>query len=157
MSMSRYNRENPFMYLYEKKQSELEQASTIAVKEMVVMCTLAIISLIGCVIHGMLYQRVCVTELIMITMITVFIIFETLRAVSIVNKNSQELNYMLFGDNYQNINLNNEKLLVDINFYNECIGRVIFMCDSIRMYCVLYSVLIAYYIIKIMAYIIGGI
>lgn len=157
MSMSRYNRENPFMYLYEKKQMELEQKSTSAVKEMIVMCILAITSLIGCVLVSITYQQIRVIEMIIITMLTIFIIFETLQAISTVNKNSQDLNYMLFGDNYQNINLNNEKLLVDINFYNECIGKVAFMSTSIQMYCVLYSTLIAYYVIKIMAYMIGGI
>ena len=98
MSMSNYNRENPFMYLYEKKQMCLEQESTKAVREMIIMCIYASIAIIGRIICNVMYQQAHCAELCIITGLALFGIMETVRAVSTVNKNSQELNHIIFSD-----------------------------------------------------------
>ena len=52
MPMSKYNRENPFMYLLETTQTDFEQKVTIALKYVIILVTLAGISIIGCIINS---------------------------------------------------------------------------------------------------------
>jgi hypothetical protein len=151
--MSKYNRENPFMYLVESKHSEFESKCTIAVRSMIIMGILSFVALIGCIVKNILtYQWILSTEIFMITLITLFMFKVTIHSVSLVKKGNLELNDIIFSDKYQNINVNNEKLLNDNNFLNNCIGKIEFIIEGIQICKLMYTILIVYYLLNIIGH-----
>lgn len=123
MAMSYYNRQNPFMYLLESKSVEMEQKTHDTIKDMIVLDVIGAVGLILWVItilitHNLQY---CVFPIQMI-FVAGFIFLGVRR--SILDSDDSEIEEMIFGPEYENINLNNEKLLAHINFYNNAIGKV---------------------------------
>ena len=154
MPMSKYNRENPFMYLVETKHSEFEDKCTAAVRSMIEMMIFAFCAIIGSITKNILLAEWGFSaEIFMIVIIAIFMAKVTLESVSLVKRGNLELNDIIFSDKYQNINVNNEKLLNDNNFLNNCIGKIEFIIEGIHLCKVLYSIVIVYYIIIILGYI----
>lgn len=152
MPMSKYNRENPFMYLLEISHDTFVQSCTNAIKSCIIMGILSFISLIGCIATWTLYDEILFIEAVIIIAAAVFISNETIKLASSANADSQSLNQTIYGNEYQNINLNNEKLLAQINSTNKNIGKIKCMINFIELFSITYMIFILYYLVRIMAF-----
>ena len=151
MGMSPYNRENPFMYLLETKMDELQMKSQQSVKDMIVTGLTGAISYISVIICQILDKRLDIIPLIILPLLVIFCIIQVRQAISSIK--TKEMNKRIFGDAYKNINLNNEELLSDINHYNVSIGNVEYVIEYEHMMTLVYLVILALNIIKIMIHI----
>lgn len=151
MGMSPYNRENPFMYLLETKMDELQMKSQQSVKDMIVTGLAGAISYISVIICQILDKRLDIIPLIILPLLVIFCIIQVRQAISSIK--TKEMNKRIFGDAYKNINLNNEELLSDINHYNVSIGNVEYVIEYEHMMTLVYLVILALNIIKIMIHI----
>lgn len=145
MGMSNYNRQNPFMYLLESKQDELVNKSADAVKHMIEMIVISIICIICNIIHSLTYNPSLLTISFIIIYLDIMNFLEIRSCVREIH--GKEMNEMIFGDTYKDINLNNEMLLSKINEYNIAIGKVIHANEMNFIYELLYLVIIVCYII----------
>ena len=128
--MSEYNRSNPFMYLLETKHYELVSETQIAIKHGIYLFLSNITFFIIFIIHGIFTEWHSLPYLIVL-FLSVFIGFEIRRIVR--SSKTQEINQMIFSDQFQNINLNNEKLMADIVHFSKMVGRVEILSDHVNI------------------------
>ena len=142
MAMSRYNRENPFMYLLEQKESELTYATADLIRDFIRQCILVSVMVLGMLIYTIIYKN---PMSILHIALHCFFIVMLYRNILNIGRNikSKEVNKMIFGDDYKEINLNNERLLSEINNYNVSIGKVSNAREMIAIYRVVCSIDIA--------------
>lgn len=147
--MSRYNRENPFMYLLEQKESELTYATSDLIRDFIRQCILVSVMVLGMLIYTIIYKD---PMNILHIALHCFFIAMLYRNILNIGRNikSKEVNKMIFGDDYKEINLNNERLLSEINNYNVSIGKVSNAREMIAIYRVVCSINIALTYIMIM-------
>jgi len=150
MPMSRYNRENPFMYLLENKNDEFDRKCMNMVKKLIVMLILTAIDIVLYLINAIIYSQFSFVTLICKVVIAFIISIEAIDCVSILKKDKSELNEIIFSDQYKHINLNNEKILAEINQVNESIGRVISINRLINSMTLLNGFIIGCYIARIL-------
>ena len=96
--------------------------------------------------------RTLYIESILTTIFLVIFIFLEIRY-CIRNVKNDEMNEMIFGDEFQYINLNNEKLLSMINSFNTSIGRIEIVIETIYLIDVLFLSLLSFHAIRILAFI----
>lgn len=121
--MNRYNRQNPFMYLVETKEMELMQKSKKVVSDMIILFIVGVLAIITFIINQIIaYDKYLWFEVFFILTISLFIFLAVKHCVKTID--AKGINELIFGDEYKDINLNNEKLLVIINKYHIAIGRV---------------------------------
>lgn len=128
--MNEYNRSNPFMYLLETKQHELVTKSQTSIKHGIYLFLSNVTFFIIFIMHGIFAEWHSLPYLV-ILFLSVCIGFEIRRIIR--SSKNQEINQMIFGDQYQNINLNNEKLMADIVHFSKMIGRVDILSDHINI------------------------
>lgn len=150
MPMSRYNRENPFMYLLETKHDEFDRKCMNMLKKLIGMLILTAIDIILYLISAVIYSQFSFVTLICKIAIASMMSIEAIDCVSIMKKGKSELNEIIFSDQYQHINLNNEKLLAEINQVNESIGRVTSINRLIGSMTLLNGFIIGCYIARIL-------
>ena len=151
MSMSSYNRQNPFMYLAEVKQDELTTKSEKALKCMIYMSILAFFELSASIVYSILYNTFYFEPILTTILLLLFIFLEIRYCIK--NVRSDEMNNMIFGEEFQYINLNNEKLLSMINTFNNSIGRVESIIENIYLIDVIFLVLLSFHLIRILAFV----
>lgn len=142
--MNQYNRQNPFMYLMETKEQSSVQKTNEMIKRMIktdIVGFFDILASIGLIIirgyHG-IYS-------FMIIIVSFFMAFCLLQIRSVIRTlNIKETNEMIFGNSYENIDLNNEKLLVKINKIHIQLGRLEFVDEFITFMCFVYLFLLGY-------------
>lgn len=153
MSMSNYNRQNPFMYLMESKQDELYQKSIIVIKYLIINLIISILTLIiNFSLTIIVFDINSLVMFIISMQLNYFIIFLILKSFIEVKKctkslNLQEINTMIFGDEYKDININNEKILAMINEFNVSIGKIDAINESIKMNNLVFIFYIGLYLI----------
>ena len=148
MAMSKYNRENPFMYLLETKMDELQSKSEKSIREMIIMGSFGLLTYATLIATQIAYRDFDIITIIILPLLFIFSILQVRS--SIISINSEEMNERIFGDTYQNINLNNEELLAKINHYNVVIGRVEYVIEYIYALDIIYSVTFIINLTKIM-------
>lgn len=151
MSMSSYNRQNPFMYLTEVKQDELQTKSEKALKCMIFMSILAFFEIVANIVCDVLYRTLYIESILTTIFLVIFIFLEIRYCIR--NVKNSEMNEMIFGDEFQYINLNNEKLLSMINNFNTSIGRIEIVIETIYLIDVLFLSLLSFHTIRILAFI----
>ena len=151
MAMNSYNRENPFMYLMEMKQEKLMMRTQYAIKQSIFSFIIIGLTLTLLLVNGILYRIPTHVEigLILISFI-IFIYLELIHSVKAVKQ--EEVNEMIFGDQYRDINVNNEKLEIMINEYCEKIGQINFVIESIYMINLVTLLLLSYQSIRLLSY-----
>lgn len=153
MSMSNYNRQNPFMYLMESKQDELYQKSIIVIKYLIINLIIGILTLIiNFSLTLIVFDIESLVMFVISTQLNYFIIFLILKSFIEVKKctkslNLQEINTMIFGDEYKDININNEKILAMINEFNVSIGKIDAINESIKINNLIFIFYIGLYLI----------
>lgn len=124
MAINNTNRQNPFMYLLESKNEELQLKAFKTMKSLILMSVieleLFIVFVIFCIV-----SHSCNLFMI-IGMATPFMVLcaQTIEIVKFSNNESSYVNEIIFSDKYKFIDLNNEQLLSKINKYNTNIGKV---------------------------------
>ena len=73
MGMSRYNRQNPFMYLLESKENELINKTSSGVKHMIGMVSISIIAIILNIIYSLFFIK----PMMVISIIIAYIVFSS--------------------------------------------------------------------------------
>lgn len=152
MAMSKYNRQNPFMYLLEVKQDELTQKSQNAIKHMIIMLGLGLsVVIYHCAMYIGLDINTDIRIFVVYMLFGILIIYSSIMTIIEVSKcvqsiNTNKINTMIFGDEYKDININNEQLLAMINEYNISIGKVDAITESIKSKKLIYLIFIAIYI-----------
>ena len=132
MAMNSTNRQNPFMYLLESKNDELQSNALMTMKSFIIMTLLEIELLILFVIFCVVTHTCNIFMLLSIARPYIVLWRQTISIVKYVNKESSYVNDIIFSDKYKYIDLNNEQLLSRINKYNINIGKVetIHDCDK---------------------------
>lgn len=153
MGMSNYNRQNPFMYLLESKQSELVNETTKSVKHMIEMIAISIIAILLNIIFTCIYP----SYLWVISLIIAYLDFSSFLEIRscIREIHAKDVNEMIFGDAYKDINVNNEMILSMINKYNVAIGKANHVNESTFIYIILYWGIIVSYVIVLLVTIFG--
>ena len=149
--MSNYNRQNPFVYLLEKKEYELTEKSRNSIKNMIILFIIMGITEILSTIVLILFKDLQVFEFAISIAIAIFILLEITNGVRSINKSN--MNEMIFGDLYKDINVNQEQLLTQINNYNISIGKVEFVIESIYFFDIIYLTLLLIRLIEIFLFI----
>ena len=147
MSMSSYNRQNPFMYLMEVKQDELQMKSEKALKCMIYMTILAFFELIVAIVCSIVFHTFYIS-IVSTIFVTIFIFLEIRDCIK--NAKNDEVDRMIFGDEFQYINLNNERLLSMINGFNVSIGRIEFITETIYLVDILFLLSLTCHILHIL-------
>ena len=151
--MNQYNRQNPFMYLLESKQDELVSRTEECLKQCIVKGIHLLFALILVIVHGVIFKNpIDIVVSLILIFLGIFVILEITHAVT--SAKVDDINTMIFGDEYRDINLNNEKLLTMINHYNEEIGKVLFIKESIFFIDIIYLLIIAYYLVMVVSHLI---
>lgn len=149
MAMSKYNRENPFMYLLEQKEMELTNKTSDLIQAFIRQCIL-----VSLLILAMLIYMIRSQSIILLLEIALNIVFTVLLYLNILNIGraikAKEVNDMIFGDNFRDINLNNEILLSKINKYNINIGKAVNAYEITMIYRVICMINLAFYCILIL-------
>lgn len=84
-------------------------------------------------------------QLLLILIMAVLFIWQFLQIRMIIRTlKIQETNEMIFGNQYENIDLNNEKLLVKINKINVQIGKIEFTSEYITFVNIIYIFILGY-------------
>lgn len=151
MAMSNYNRQNPFVYLLEKKEDELTEKSRHSIKNMIILFIIMGITEILSTIVLILFKDLQVFEFAISIAIAIFILLEITNGVRSINKSN--MNEMIFGDLYKDINVNQEQLLTQINNYNISIGKVEFVIESIYFFDIIYLTLLLIRLIEIFLFV----
>ena len=151
VAMSNYNRQNPFVYLLEKKEDELTEKSRHSIKNMIILFIIIGITEILSTIVIILFKDLQVFEFAISIAIAIFILLEITNGVRSINKSN--MNEMIFGDLYKDINVNQEQLLTQINNYNISIGKVEFVIESIYFFDIIYLTLLLIRLIEIFLFI----
>ena len=151
VAMSNYNRQNPFVYLLEKKEDELTEKSRHSIKNMIILFIIMSITEILSTIVIILFKDLQVFEFAISIAIAIFILLEITNGVRSINKSN--MNEMIFGDLYKDINVNQEQLLTQINNYNISIGKVEFVIESIYFFDIIYLTLLLIRLIEIFLFI----
>ena len=151
VAMSNYNRQNPFVYLLEKKEYELTEKSRNSIKNMIILFIIMGITEILSTIVLILFKDLQVFEFAISIAIAIFILLEITNGVRSINKSN--MNEMIFGDLYKDINVNQEQLLTQINNYNISIGKVEFVIESIYFFDIIYLTLLLIRLIEIFLFI----
>ena len=148
MGMSRYNRQNPFMYLLESKENELINKTSSGVKHMIGMVSISIIAIILNIIHSLFFIK----PMMVISIIIAYIVFSSfLELRSCIREiHAVDVNVMIFGDEYKDINLNNERILSMINNYNVAIGKAEHCIENIYLNDILMFVIVSVYVVLFM-------
>lgn len=142
--MNQYNRQNPFMYLMESKESESVQKTEFLIKKMIKCGVFGGINIILLIIHTIFTKNLSF-HIILILFISFLFVWQFLQIRLIIRTlNIQETNEMIFGDQYENIDLNNEKLLIKINKINVQLGKIEFTNEYIIFVNSLYSIILGY-------------
>ena len=149
--MSNYNRQNPFVYILEKKEDELTEKSRHSIKNMIILFIIMGITEILSTIVLILFKDLQVFEFAISIAIAIFILLEITNGVRSINKSN--MNEMIFGDLYKDINVNQEQLLTQINNYNISIGKVEFVIESIYFFDMIYLTLLLIRLIEIFLFI----
>lgn len=147
MSMSSYNRQNPFMYLMEVKQDELQMKSEKALKCMIYMTILAFFELIVAIVCSIVFHTFYIS-IVSTIFVTIFIFLEIRDCIK--NAKNDEVDRMIFGDEFQYINLNNERLLSMINGFNVSIGRIELITETIYLVDILFLLSLTCHILHIL-------
>lgn len=148
MGMNNYNRQNPFMYLLESKQTELINDSTSSIKHMIVMFIISIITIILNIICSLLFTKYLLMSIPIILYLNIMTFIEIRSCVREIHE--QEIDELIFGDTYKDINLNNEMILSMINKYNVAIGKITHANEMTYIYSILYTIMISIYIVLCM-------
>ena len=148
MGMNNYNRQNPFMYLLESKQTELINDSTSSIKHMIVMFIISIITIILNIICSLLFTKYLLILIPIILYLNIMTFIEIRSCVREIHE--QEIDELIFGDTYKDINLNNEMILSMINKYNVAIGKITHANEMTYIYSILYTIMISIYIVLCM-------
>lgn len=142
--MNQINRQNPFMYLMETKEQESVQKTNAIIKRMLKLSILGICDILASI--GLIfiyhYQEIYIFVIISVILLIVCGILQ-IRSV-IRTLNIRETNDMIFGDRYQNIDLNNEKLLVKINKIHVQLGRLEYINEFITFMQFVYLFLLCF-------------
>ena len=148
MGMNNYNRQNPFMYLLESKQTELINDSTSSIKHMIVMFIISIITIILNIICSLLFTKYLLILIPIILYLNIMTFIEIRSCVREIHE--QEIDELIFGDTYKDINLNNEMILSMINKYNVAIGKITHANEMTYIYSILYTIMISIFIVLCM-------
>lgn len=154
MAMSRYNRENPFMYLLEQKESQLLNVSENLIKIDIVSWIITIMTII-CIISSLLMNGIdSLTNIVLVLMeIFIMLMFTYMVRGSVKSIHSSDVNEMIFGDQYKDINVNNEKLLAYINEYNVSIGKVESIGEMLKILNVMNTTVMSIFLVRILSYV----
>lgn len=147
--MNRYNRQNPFVYLLESKEIELTNKNHLCIKYMISYFIQMGIYFILSISYAIITNSFNYKEYIIVILLGVFVVLEVVNGVKSIK--TQEINEMIFGDQYKDISVNNEQLLARINNYNIAIGKIDFLIESIILFMLILLFLIGINIISIMA------
>ena len=147
MGMNTYNRQNPFMYLLETKEDLLIESSQNAIKQALYMYIFAIIDITILVGYNCLVDEFDYDIIAIILFLSVYT-FINIKNTIVVFKET-DTNQMIFGDEYKDINVNNEKLLSLINEYNFCIGQINVTTENIYIFSILFLLIMIMYVAKL--------
>lgn len=143
------------MYLLEQKESQLLNASENLIKVDIVSWIITIMTII-CIISSLLMNGIDSLANIVLVLMEIFIMIMLTYMVrgSVKSIHSSDVNEMIFGDQYKDINVNNEKLLAYINEYNVSIGKVESIGEMLKILNVMNTTVISIFIIRILSYVI---
>ena len=142
--MNQYNRQNPFMYLMESKEDESVRNTEGLIKRMIKSGILGGIDVILTILLMVFKDHISI-QLLLILIMAVLFIWQFLQIRMIIRTlKIQETNEMIFGNQYENIDLNNEKLLVKINKINVQIGKIEFTSEYITFVNIIYIFILGY-------------
>lgn len=142
--MNQYNRQNPFMYLMESKEDESVRNTEGLIKRMIKSGILGSIDVILTILLMVFKDHISI-QLLLILIMAVLFIWQFLQIRMIIRTlKIQETNEMIFGNQYENIDLNNEKLLVKINKINVQIGKIEFTSEYITFVNIIYIFILGY-------------
>lgn len=151
MPMSNYNRANPFMYITETAQETLVQKTEFLIRAFIRQVILSVFTV------GVIVAQYIITgklsPFVYSVMIFLGVIFSYLQMRrAIIDSKRDEMNEMILGDHYKDINVNNEKLLTETMQYHESIGRVEFAIESCYFMWFLSIVSISHCVLNILIY-----
>lgn len=131
--MNEYNRTNPFLYLLRKSEEELEQESRMVIQHLLC-CLIVTISLVLAEIAFMITCYVSMWHIILLfTSIGSMIFVAYYIKKTFYQNRHQEINEMLLSDKFENIDLNNEKLLDSIIVLKRASGVMHGIYESITL------------------------
>lgn len=147
MPMSRYNRENPFMYLLEKSNTKLMELTQMILKEMIILSSFFCVSIILNIITIIL-RNVSFSYFIF-SIIFIYMMWSSTVHITRLNKD-EEIADMILSDKYRDININNEQFLTKINQVNIAIGRAELLKNMIPLGYLIYILMIGINIIVLL-------
>lgn len=132
MAINNTNRQNPFMYLLESKNEELQSKALMTMKSFIIMTILEVELLIEFILFCFVTHTCNVFMMLGILLPYIVLWRQTISIVKYANIESSYVNEIIFSDKYKYIDLNNEQLLSKINKYNNNIGKVetMHVCDK---------------------------
>lgn len=126
MGMSDFNRNNPFVILMRDKSDELNLYFVKTIKFIIYEIILTIISVVSLYFVTRTINTLLIIFLILSNIINIFLFYN-----SIHHSKNYEINQMVYGNGYKNINVNNEAILDIIEKINYMIGKVEFIIEKI--------------------------
>lgn len=124
MAINNTNRQNPFMYLLESKNEELQLKTFKTMKSLIIMALIEIELFILFCLFCFVSHSCDVFMIIGMTAPFMILCAQTIEIVKFANSEASYVNEIIFSDKYKFIDLNNEQLLSKINKYNTSIGKV---------------------------------
>lgn len=132
------------MYLMESKEDESVRNTEGLIKRMIKSGILGSIDVILTILLMVFKDHISI-QLLLILIMAVLFIWQFLQIRMIIRTlKIQETNEMIFGNQYENIDLNNEKLLVKINKINVQIGKIEFTSEYITFVNIIYIFILGY-------------
>jgi len=152
--MNKYNRQNPFMYLLEHTEdTTVHMIIDKNIKNMMRSGISGLIAILSILISW-IFGKPNGLEMLMIIFVILTFAWNFLQIRYVVRSlNIGETNEMIFGDRYENIDLNNEKLLVRINKANNLLGKTEFINEYTTLLYGIYFMLIGFFWLRILGYI----
>lgn len=148
--MSDYNRNNPFLYMMDNRNSELDTLVGQALKNWLSLCMLEIVMLIFSFMRHILYHQPQVIIFLVTIGVILFILIEIQSAIR--SMQDRELDQIKYGEEYTYKTLNNEDILNRINQINVAIGKVTIAKELILCMHVLDLIIIAVQVVFILSY-----
>lgn len=141
MAMNDYNRSNPFVIIIEKQNNDMETDMMKLIKTCIISIIIGIVSTILFLIQS--------PNISVLLIILPMIYFSSIIRGTLNSTSRLQIKKMIYGNEFKDINVNNEKALDIIMSIMQIKGKVAHLSETLIAYSVINIILIIYLILSI--------
>lgn len=147
--MSEYNRANPFMYITETSQEKMVHKTEDLIRVVIKQFVFTVLAIVCIILQRLITEANGPFVYIVTLILGLGFSYLQLKRAAYESKRD-EMNEMILGDHYKDINVNNEQLLTDTMGYYQAIGKVDFAIQATYFFWLMSIVAIIHCVLLLM-------